>query len=456
MSKYSRLAKTYRKTATMALQRLVGIDSHYDEQTVSAQTPYGKGVDAAFDYLLKLAKDYGFAGRKVVNRAVEISYGEKGPLIGIYAHCDVVPATGKWSIESPFKPKIDAEGKMIGRGTSDDKGPLIASLFAMKLLKDNHLIDGFRVKMVVGGDEERGSSCLEHYFAEGKGEEPTFAFTPDADYPLIYAEKGIDQLSCTKIIDLSPVIAISGGSAINAVCDSCLVTLRPDEKLVSYLKEKKVECDISASDALLIVTFKGRSAHGSEPERGKNAAIKALECLSSFYGNEDLKKIYEALRHPLGASFGGDHVAPELGSNTFNYGIFSYDGKALKWTVDFRYGEDVDFKAVEEKLAAATGANVNLLSRSPVLLSKKDGALVKTLMKVYRAETFKLFAKPLAIGGNTYAKHVKNCVAFGACFPGHDGNMHAPDEYIYMSDFEKDIAIYAHAIEALGKAALKK
>ena len=104
----------------------------------------------------------------------------------------------------------------------------------------------------------------------------------------------------------------------------------------------------------------------------------------------------------------------------------------------------------------ATGAEITLLSRSPVLLSPKDGLLVKTLMKVYRAETWKLFDKPLAIGGNTYAKHVKNCVAFGAAFPGRDGRMHAPDEYIYMDDFHKDIAIYAHAIDALGKAARSK
>ena len=455
MSKFTRLAKPYYKTATMALQKLVSIDSHYDESSISKERPYGAGVDRAFDYLLKLAKEYGFEGKKVLGRAVEISYGHSGPLVGIYAHADVVPASGKWTIP-PFKPAIDAEGKMIGRGTSDDKGPLMAALFGLKLLKDHGMVSGYRVKLVVGGDEERGSSCLEHYFHEAHGEEPALAFTPDADYPLIYAEKGIDQLSLSREIDLSPVIALSGGTAVNAVCDCCLVTLTPDEKFVSYLQEKKVDCDIAKSDVLLMVTFKGRAAHGAEPEKGSNAALAALKALSEFYHNEELGKIYEALRHPLGSSFGGGHVARELGPSTFNYGLFSYDGKTLKFTVDFRYGEDCDYEKTEEKLKAATGAEITLLSRSPVLLSPKDGLLVKTLMKVYRAETWKLFDKPLAIGGNTYAKHVKNCVAFGAAFPGHDGRMHAPDEYIYMDDFHKDIAIYAHAIDALGKAARSK
>ncbi len=72
-------------------------------------------------------------------------------------------------------------------------------------------------------------------------------------------------------------------------------------------------------------------------------------------------------------------------------------------------------------------------------------------MKAYKKETWKFFDKPLAIGGGTYAKEVHNTVAFGASFKGHEGNMHSPDEYIYLSDFYKDIAIYARAIYMLGK-----
>ncbi len=453
MSKFQKLAKTYLKTATMALQKLIGIDSHYDEATKTPDKPYGVGVDKAFDYLLKLARDYGFKARKVLGRAVEIEAGEQGPLIGVYAHADVVPATGKWSTSSPFKATIDKEGRLIGRGASDDKGPLIAAFYGLKLLKDNGLLGGYRVKFVVGGDEERGSSCLEHYFAEGKGEVPALAFTPDADYPLIYAEKGIDQLKASKVCSLSPVIAISGGSAVNAVCDSCLVSLPPDREFASYLQTKGIDCDISLSDALLLVTFKGKSAHGAEPHKGANAGVLAIKALADFYGNETLVCLARALDAHDGTAFGGNSVSPELGAASWNYGIFSYDGNVLSFTVDYRYGEDVDPGKAEERLAAATGFNLTLLSRSPVLLEKKDGLLVKTLMKVYKSETWKLFAKPLAIGGNTYAKHVKNCVAFGAAFPGHDGNMHAPDEYIHLADFEKDIAIYAHAIHALGKAA---
>jgi hypothetical protein len=93
-----------------------------------------------------------------------------------------------------------------------------------------------------------------------------------------------------------------------------------------------------------------------------------------------------------------------------------------------------------------------LIKRSQAASFRQKSPLVSTLMKAYKKETWKFFDKPLAIGGGTYAKEAKNTVAFGASFKGHEGNMHSPDEYIYLEDFYKDIAIYARAIYMLGNA----
>ena len=78
---------------------------------------------------------------------------------------------------------------------------------------------------------------------------------------------------------------------------------------------------------------------------------------------------------------------------------------------------------------------------------------MRTLLSSYRREARDFFAKPLAIGGGTYAKEAPNTVAFGACFKGRDGNMHGAEEYILEKDFLLDIAIYMRAILALGKKA---
>lgn len=450
MPNYKKLAKSYEKNAILALQKFIRIPSVYDASSAKEGQPYGANVKKALDYFASLGESYGFQVDKCDGYATELSLGESGPLIGIYGHSDVVPATGSWT-NPPFSATIK-DGVIYGRGACDDKGPLLAAFFAVKLLKDNGLLNGFRVKIVSGGDEERGSSCLRYYFEKHHGEEPKFGFTPDANWPLIYAEKGITNGFLTKEITLGPIIAMDGGVVKNAVCDSLLVTLPPDDRFVAYLKEKKIDCDINVSPVLLTVRFKGKTAHGSTPELGINAAKIAFASLGEFYHLDFLTKLTRIF-DPHGASFDGNIVSPELGEVTYNYGIVRYDGKTLRISLDMRYGEKAEPQKLLENLQKAADMTFEVSSVTPYLLYDRSSPLVATLMKAYKQETLQLFAKPLAIGGGTYAKEAKNTVAFGAEWPKHPGNMHSPDEYIYIDDFVKDIAIYARAIYLLGKAA---
>jgi succinyl-diaminopimelate desuccinylase len=448
MPNFKKLSKAYEKNALVALEQFVRINSVYDPTTIKAGQPFGAGVKSALDYFAKLGTDYGFKVDSCDGYATELSIGDKGPLIGIYGHSDVVPATGSWT-NPPFSGTLK-DGRLWGRGTADDKGPLIAALYAVKLLKDNGLLKNFRVKVVSGGDEERGSSCLRYYFDQHHGEEPRFGFTPDADYPLIYAEKGIRHYVMTRICDLSPIIAMDGGVVSNAVCDKIVVSVKSDKKLEDYIKSNKIPCDISSNEFVTILTFKGKAAHGSMPEKGINAGLIAFKTLGDFYKLEPLQLLANVLADPHGQNFGGYNLSKQLGEATYNYGIFNYDGKVLKISLDFRYGEEADPDHLIDNLQAKSKLVGTLLSEAKPLLFDKNSPLVSTLMKAYRLETFKLFDKPLAIGGGTYAKEAKNTVAFGASFKGHEGNMHSPDEYIYVEDFNKDIAIYAHAIYLLG------
>lgn len=451
MPNYRKLAKGEMRNATLALQKFVQIDSVYDETTKGEGKPFGTGVKNALDYFAKLGTDYGFAVDKCDGYCTELSIGDEGPLIGIYGHSDVVPVSGKWEHE-PFAGEVK-DGRMWGRGTCDDKGPLIASLYAVKGLKDRGLIKGFRVKIVSGGDEERGSSCLDYYFGTHKGEEPAMGFTPDANWPLIYAEKGIRRYQAVRICSLSPIISLEGGVVSNAVCDKLVATLSKSEDLEKYLADKKDICDLVTTEEAEIVTFKGKAAHGSTPELGISAALRAFETLGSFYKNQFLLTLASVLKDPNGRGFSGYEESPELGKTTYNYGIVKYDGKAFKMSIDFRYGETADPDKDIHALELATGLVCTKMGDSKLLIFDKKSKLVSTLLKAYKLGAHKLVAKPLAIGGGTYAKEAKNTVAFGAEWPGHPGNMHSPDEYIYISDFEKDIAIYARAVLMLGEIA---
>ena len=457
---FKKLAKNYEDLGIKALRAIVGKNSVYDETTISPEAPYGAGVKSALDYLTSLGKEYGFNVDTCNGRCTEISFGDEGTLVGIYAHADVVPVSGKWD-HKPFGAEIVGEGKeakMYGRGTSDDKGPLIASLMAMKLLKDNGLIKGFRVRLVAGGDEERGSSCLENYFHVQKKPDSDFGFTPDADFPLIYAEKGIHHASASGKFDLKPIIAMDGGVVSNAVCDKIVVTLPTVKGLDGKLKAfPGLRFDISEAGPIQIVTIFGKSAHGSTPELGENAAIKAFKAFGKVLENKSLSHLAEVLEDPFGKGFGGDCYSEgfaEAGNSTFNYGIVSYKDGNLKLTIDYRYGEAAKPEEALAKFEKATGLKVTVGSVAPMLHYDLKDPLIATLLKSYKHMTHKFFDKPMAIGGGTYAKEAKNCVAYGSAFKGHPGDIHAPNEYIYIDDFNRQIAIYADAIYALGQ--LKK
>ncbi|MBP5091709.1 MAG: Sapep family Mn(2+)-dependent dipeptidase [Bacilli bacterium] len=452
MPNFKKLAKKYEDNAVLALQEFVAKNSVYDEKTISDEAPYGKGVKSALDYVAKLGHDFGFAVDKCDGHATELTYGEgKGPLIGIYAHSDVVPATGKWD-NPPFSAKIIGKGKeakMYGRGTSDDKGPLIAALYACKLLKDNGLVDSYRIRLVAGGDEERGSSCLKYYFDELKKPASDYGFTPDADFPLIYAEKGmVGGCFARRKVDLSPVVAMDGGVVANAVCDKLLVTVAADPKLKSAWKKELGE--LSECGKIYILTFKGKSAHGSTPELGENAALKAFAFLGRFYKNKFLANLAKIFEDCHGKGFGGYSLSKELGESTYNIGIVKYLDGVLSFSIDYRYGEEAKPMEAIENLKKAAEMDVEVAKYVPYLLYDKKSPLVSTLMKSYKRMTMKLFDKPLAIGGGTYAKEAPNCVAYGSAFKGHPGDIHSPNEYIYIDDFLAQIAIYADAIYSLG------
>ena len=66
-----------------------------------------------------------------------------------------------WNTD-PFEGVI-ADGRITGRGVLDDKGPVIAALYAMKALKDSGAELKRRIRLIVGTDEETGSTDMERY-----------------------------------------------------------------------------------------------------------------------------------------------------------------------------------------------------------------------------------------------------------------------------------------------------
>jgi len=169
------------------LQGLVRIRSVYDETTVGEDTPFGEGPKNALDYMLEKGKENGFQVKNVDHFAGHIEMGSGEKLVGVLGHVDVVPEGDGWTFD-PYGGEIH-DGKIYGRGTADDKGPTMAAFYALKIVKELGLPLSKRVRLIIGTDEESGMRCIKNYFQ--KEEMPDVGFVPDADFPIIYAEKGI-------------------------------------------------------------------------------------------------------------------------------------------------------------------------------------------------------------------------------------------------------------------------
>ena len=443
--KYREFIDNHKDEMIEELMRFVSINSVFDSKTVTKEHPFGDGVAKALDYVAKLGEKHGFSVDRCDGYCTELTIGSGNKTIGIFAHSDVVPATGDWT-KDPFTPYV-LDRKLYGRGTSDDKGPLISAFYAVLALLDEDLIKDYKIRFVVGGDEERGSRCLDYYFKNLKKPSPTYGFTPAADFPVIYGEKGINDFFPEIEIKLPHVKRISGGAATNAVCDRVEIELDETSLVCEYCKKHSFNYEQKDN----VVTIIGKSAHGSTPSEGDNAAIKTMKILGDVYGESKLLKLAEGLSETSGKIWGGFCRTKLMGETTYCVGLISYENNLLKFSVNFRYPETVKSVEYKDKFDAYFGTESRMGEESHVLFFDPESKLVKTLMQAYKEETGDLKSKPITIGGGTYAKHCENTVAFGALFPGRESVMHQPDEFMPVDDIIKSALIYAKAIYLLGK-----
>lgn len=448
---YDQLTKPYQKDLLESLKKFVSINSVFDEKTANKKNPYGEGVTKALNFIAELANKDGFSVKNYDNRVVEITTGSGDKNLTIMAHADVVPAASGWD-QDPFE-VTEKKGLLCGRGVADDKGPLLASYYALKALRDNKKLGDYQVRFLVGGDEERGSSCMEHYFHTLKMPQPTFGFSPDSNFPIVFAEKGIVSFEIKKKINVKKFISLTGGVASNSVIEKADLVMEVDNDFLKIILDKfsRKEALIHTADDVTTVTFFGKAAHGATPELGINAGMIALETLADFSKDASLLKLVEALK-PLDASgLNADAISKEMGHNTLNVGLISTNDGYLSIICNYRYVETVNsvdmMKNIKETLA---GFQVKNLGEAKLLFFPKDSTLISTLYKAYQDETFDLINQPIAIGGGTYAKEADNVVAFGMEFNGFDSHMHSPGECVKKDDLFKAMSIYARSIFELG------
>ncbi|MBO4286288.1 MAG: Sapep family Mn(2+)-dependent dipeptidase [Bacilli bacterium] len=448
--KYAKLTKKYEKPLMDNLKGLVAIDSTYDEATVSAKNPFGEGVSKALKYFEELAKKDGFKVTNYDNKVVEAIVGEGKKNITIMAHADIVPVGTGWS-QDPFQ-VVEKKGVVYGRGVADDKGPLLSAYYGLLALKDNNLLGNYRVRFLVGGNEESGSLCMEHYFHTLKKEAPTYGFSPDSDFPVVFAEKAIMNFEVRKKVKIPGLISLKGGTAFNSVIELATMQIELNDDIVPFLVKNYPDAEILTRDDIVNITFHGKAAHGSTPQLGVNAGMRAIKCLADYTQNKDLLKIVECYSDVYGKGCRATGYSHDMGQNSLNVGLIDYKDEEISLVINFRFVETCNAADLKSNIIAASRPlNVKFSLASPLLYFKKDSPLIKTLVNAYRVESGDYETEPLAIGGGTYAKETSNTVAFGLEYPGWDSKMHSVGEQIKVEALYQGMAIYARAIHDLGQ-----
>lgn len=448
-TEFTSIVKPYYESGLKSLKELLEIKSILDEKTATKDKPFGDGVNDALEYVFNLGKKLGFEVNRCDNYITELVYNQQyDNILDIYAHVDVVPVKYDSWTSDPFKVRID-DKIIYARGASDDKGPGIACLYALKALIDNKMIKNHKIRFLFGGNEENGSLCLDHYFNYLHKPYPTFGFSPDADYPLIYGEKSIYNLSLSFPISLNGVEDFSLGSALNIVLDQASINICEEDievKLNNYLKCHK---QVKATYENGVLSFIGKPCHGSTPWKGVNAGLHLLNFLSELLNCDKLKQIYDIFNSGMCETIDGNFKDEYFLESSYNVGKIEYKNNTITLYLNVRFPASIDYKKVEDNLKDKTGGKPILISGSKGFVTDPNSTYLKLLLEAYQQESGDYSSKPLAIGGGTYARESKNSVAFGAQFPTRDYKMHGDDEFFPIDDFYLDMQIYASAIYKL-------
>lgn len=443
------------------IKALVRIDSARAE--AKEGKPYGDGPARALEEGCRIMKKYGFEPMNYENYAIDTRMNQKELQVDILAHLDVVPAGDGWSVTAPFEPVV-ADGKMYGRGTSDDKGPAIAALYAMRAIKELGIELKKDVRLILGADEECGSSDIAYYFS--KQPHAPMAISPDADFPLIFIEKG--SLHTTFKAKTAPqealpkVVSAQSGVKVNVVPAkaNAIVKGMSVEELAPYAKKAQEAFGVSVEltqkeEGLTEIFVQGVGAHAASPMDGNNALTALLSLLAALPLAESetaryIRKASELFPHGdfHGAALGVNHEDEVSGKLTLTLDLFSMDEHGMSGTFDCRAcvcANDENTRQVIYRKFEEAGFSHDDSPMNPPHHVPRESTLVRTLLNSYTKITGEV-REPLAIGGGTYVHHIENGVACGCADPAVDNHMHGPDEFVVIDQLLMSAEIFADAI----------
>ncbi len=435
------------------IQQLVRIDSSRNEALKEANKPFGPGVDQCFDTFLKMCEAMNMRTFKDPDGVYVYSEigPEDGQLIGILGHLDVVPSgdISLWQEAKPFSGDV-VNDKIVSRGSLDDKGPMVINLMALKALLATGYELKSRIRFIVGGAEETTWECIDKYKKEQ--EIPVVSYSPDAEFPLIYAEKTLLEFDGYQKGDYDFTITSNG--AYNAVCDH--ITFKGNDNdthnLINSLEKLNFAYQTNDDGSVSVL---GKSAHAKDCDQGTNAALRLALAMDDAHIYS--KTTAFLAKYVKETSFGElifNQVISDApsGNLTLNVGLLNIKDGEERIGFDSRIPvltNGLDIKKQYIEMLQKADLNFQEVDYLEKLYVPEDSKLVQTLMKIYKEITHDDNAKPLSSGGATYSRAWDNCVAFGMLFPQMVDKMHQPDECLEIKYIIPALKIYTLAMYEL-------
>lgn len=414
MSKIREYLESQKEEMINFLAELVAVRSVQNE--LNGEYPFGKKTAKALEKMLNKCSEYGFVTENVDWYAGSADFNNLEPELAILTHLDIVPEGTGWS-SNPYILKR-SDGRLIGRGTCDDKGPAVASLFALKAIRELAIPLKKGVRLIFGTNEENGSADMVYY--RTKRSLPPMVFTPDGEYPVINGEKGMLRVYFSAEFDED--IEIKAGGVINAVPELCVEGI-----------------DFEA------FFYHGKSAHASTPEKGENAITKFLADYSRQFNNKLLCGLAKFFPHN---EFNGKSIFGDISGITCVISLLNTSENRLNGGIDIRFPLDRT-KAEISKIICdrleSIGFEIDSCEGTEPHYTDEKSEFVQSLLRVYERVTGDK-GRCITIGGGTYVHDIEGGVAFGAEFPDEDSNMHGPDEFITEESLLKNAEIMAEAI----------
>ena len=420
--------------------------------------PFGADVRKMLDVALEDCQRLGFKTENFDGYIAHADLGEGSDedALAILAHLDVVPEGDGWNYP-PYGAVIEGN-RIYGRGTSDDKGPAVAALYAMKAVQLAGVPLKRKVRLILGCDEESGWEDIAHY--RKVATMPKVGFSPDASYPVINIEKGLCHLAlkAPAATEGLKIYAFNTGERPNVVPGKATATIEGDEKTVQKVEQiaKELNVDVSAvcNDGKVELTAIGVNGHAAFPEIARNAIGEMLLVLRALGAQGTVKTFADK----VGLEYDGHSLGVKIcdgmsGSLTCNMGIIRVSEEGVFATLDIRYpimtNTDMLIKNIRDALP---GVEVTVGGLKEPHFVPESSELVQALLDAYHEETG-LERKCIAIGGGTYARSLDEGVAFGAAFPDDEDLAHQANEYADLEGLYKNIKIFASAIVKLAKKA---